>query len=111
MAFTVISITPDLDPKAYRRAIKNGPEFIETDTGYHDLLDITGWEIIKRENVSLAFAESVKRQLEADELFAEGLKTLFNAGEISVRLADWRSKLSAIQDGLLRRECFVAVAR
>ncbi len=111
MAFTVISITPDLDPKAYRRAIENGPEFIETDTGYNDLLDITGWEIIKREDISLAFAESVMRQLEADELFVEGLKTLFNAGEISARLADWRSKLSAIQDGLLRREYFVAVAR
>ena len=34
--------------------------------------------------------------------------TLIGADEFAERLADWRSKVMALKDGLLRRELFVA---
>jgi SAM-dependent methyltransferase len=43
MAFTVISITPDLSIAQYRRAVENGPEFIESETDYSTLLGQAGW--------------------------------------------------------------------
>jgi ubiquinone/menaquinone biosynthesis C-methylase UbiE len=108
MAFTVISVAPGLAERQYRRAVENGPEFIESDCDYSNMLDQTGWKIIHHRDITAAFAASCERQLEADEAQAEQLTGIIGKDEYSERLAGWRSKLRAIADGLLRRELFLA---
>lgn len=108
MVFTVISVAPGLSAEQYRRAVANGPEFIETDTDYPTLLAQTGWIITGHEDITVAYAASCRHQLHADEMQKDGLVALIGASEFAERLDGWRSKLPAIYDNLLRRELFVA---
>jgi ubiquinone/menaquinone biosynthesis C-methylase UbiE len=109
MVFTVISIAPGLSAEQFRRAVANGPEFIETDTNYPTLLAQTGWIITGHKDITVPYAASCRRQLRADETQKGGLVALIGASEFAERLAQWRSKLAAIGDSLLQRELFVAV--
>jgi SAM-dependent methyltransferase len=108
MAFTVISITPGLSPEKHKLAAENGPEFIESDTDYPTLLKETGWSILDRQDLTIDFAASCRRQLQADEEYQWPLESLVGPAEYAERHAGWRSKLAVIADGLLCRELFVA---
>lgn len=108
MVFTVISVAPGLSAAQYRRAVANGPEFIETDTDYPTLLAQTGWMVIGHEDVTTVYAASCRRQLRADETQKDGLVALIGARACAERLAEWRAKLAAIGDHLLQRARFVA---
>lgn len=106
MVFTVISVAPGLSAEPYRRAVANGPEFVETDTDYPTLLAQTGWIIADFQDLTTAYAASCRRQLDADEAQKDALVALIGAREFAERLAGWRSKLEAMGDHLLRRELF-----
>ncbi len=108
MVFSVISVAPGLSRDDYRRAVENGPEFIESETDYPALLGQTGWGIVDCNDFTMDYAASCRRQLRADEARKDQLVKLIGAAEFAERLADWRSKLIALKDGLLRRELFVA---
>jgi SAM-dependent methyltransferase len=108
MVFTVISVAPGLPAEQYRRAVANGPDFIETDTDYPTLLAETGWIIAGHEDITGAYAASCRQQLHADEIQKDGLVALIGASEFAERQDGWRSKIPAICDNLLRRELFVA---
>lgn len=109
MVFTVISIASSLSPDKYRRAVENGPEFIESEADYPTLLGQTDWAIVDRQDITLDYAASCGRQLQADKNRKDTLEALIGGSEFAERQAGWRSKLTAIDDGLLRRELFVAV--
>ncbi len=111
MVFTVISVAPGLSAEQYRRAVANGPEFIETVADYPTLLAETGWIKTGHEDITMAYSASCRRQLHADEAQKDGLVALIGASEFAERLAGWRSKLAAIDDNLLRRELFVAAPK
>jgi len=111
MVFTVISVAPGLSVEQYRYAVANGPEFIETEINYPALLAETGWVIAAHKDITTAYAASCRRQLLADEAQNDGLIALIGAGEFAVRLAEWRSKLTAVRDNLSQRELFVARPR
>lgn len=109
MAFTVISVAPGLSIEEHRRAVENGPEFIESDDDYPSMLDRTGWKTVNCQDITAAFAASCERQIEADEAHKEELAAIIGEDEFSERVAGWHAKLAAISDGLLRREQFLAV--
>jgi ubiquinone/menaquinone biosynthesis C-methylase UbiE len=108
MVFTVISVAPDLSAEQYSRAVENGPEFIETDTGYPTLLEETGWIVTGHKDITMTYADRVRRQLDADETHEDELVALIGASEFAERLAGWRPKLAAMDDNILRRELFEA---
>jgi cyclopropane fatty-acyl-phospholipid synthase-like methyltransferase len=108
MVFTVISIAPGLSPEKHKLAAENGPEFIESDTEYSMLLRETGWSILDHQDLTMDFAASCRRQLQADEEYQRALESLVGPAEYDERQNGWRSKLAVIADGLLRRELFVA---
>ena len=110
MVFSVLSVAPGLSPADYSRAVENGPEFIESEADYSTLLTETGWGRVERFDLTTDYAASCRRQLEADEEHEEALQTLIGASEFGERNVGWRSKLTAIGDGLLRRELFVATS-
>jgi len=104
----VISITPGLTAAQHSRALANGPDFIESEQDYPALLAATGWTIIDRADMTDAYGDACARQIEADVAHGEDLAALIGRRDAEDRLANWRSKLSAIGDGLFRRELFVA---
>jgi SAM-dependent methyltransferase len=108
MAFSVISIAPGLSDHAYRRAVANGPEFVEAETDYPTLLAETGWTALECRGITKDFATTCRRLLGAEEKHEGALKALLGVAEFAERHAGWRSKLAAVEDGLLRRELFVA---
>jgi len=108
MVFTVISVAPDLLAGQYSRAVENGPEFIETDTDYPTLLAQTGWIMTGHEDITMTYADRVRRQLDADEAHKDRLVALIGASDFAERVAGWRPKLAALGDNLLRRELFEA---
>jgi hypothetical protein len=89
--------------------VECGPEFIESEDDYPTLLGQPGWTIVDREDVTLNYAASCRHQLEADKECKEELEILIGASEFAEHQADWRSKVAAIDDGLLRCKLFVAV--
>jgi hypothetical protein len=108
MVFTVISVTPGLSGEDHRLAVENGPEYIESDIDYPSLLHQTGWTVLDYQDVTLDYVASCRRQVRADEERKDALTTLIGATQFDERLSDWRSKLSVLNEGLLRRELFVA---
>jgi cyclopropane fatty-acyl-phospholipid synthase-like methyltransferase len=108
MAFSVISVAPGLSHDDYRRAVDNGPEFIESETDYPTMLGQTGWIVLDCQDITGDYAASIRRQLGADEEREDGLKALIGPAEFAERQAEWRSKLAAVDERLLRRELFVA---
>jgi len=108
MAFTVISVAPGLSAGQYRRAVANGPVFIESEASYPSMLAETGWSVVEHDDITEAYARSCQRQLAADEAQEAGLTRLLGAEEFALRLAGWRDKLAALRDGLLRRHFFIA---
>jgi cyclopropane fatty-acyl-phospholipid synthase-like methyltransferase len=108
MVFTVISIAADLSQTQYRRAITDGPEFVEAEADYATLLGETGWLIVERRDITLDYAATCSRQLQADKKFKSTLEALIGTSASAERLSEWRSQLEAIEDGLLRRELFLA---
>jgi SAM-dependent methyltransferase len=108
MAFTVISVSPGLTRDDYRRAVESGPEFIETETEYPALLAETGWTLVRRIDLSRAYASTCRSMLHAFEDNARDLAPLLGADAYAERLAKLSAALAAIEAGLLRREIFVA---
>lgn len=108
MVFTVICVTPGLSDAETRRAVENGPTFIESDRDYPTMLRETAWTIADFEDVTTHYGASCRRQLQADEERKSELESLIGAAEVAERMLGWRSKLMAIDDRLLRRYLFVA---
>jgi SAM-dependent methyltransferase len=108
MVFSVISVAPGLSPDDYRRAVANGPEFVESDTDYPTLLEQTGWIGLDCQDLTMDYAASCRRLLRADGERKDALQALIGAAEFAERQTGWRSKLAALEEGLLRRELFVA---
>ena len=111
MAFTVISVVPGLSATAYRRAVANGPDFVESEADYPTLLAETGWTVSGQDDITSDYVASCRRQIDADEAQQDGLVALIGAEAFAERLAKWTSHLAALNDNLLRRDAFVAVPR
>jgi ubiquinone/menaquinone biosynthesis C-methylase UbiE len=108
MVFTVISIAPGLSREDHKRAVECGPEFIISETDYPTLLGQTNWTVLDCQDITMDYAASCRRNLQADEERKEALRTLIGTSAFDQRQVGWRSKITALDDGLLRRELFVA---
>lgn len=106
MAFSVISVTPDLGKSQYARALENAPEFVEADSDYPTLLQQTGWQVDERIDVTDEYCRCSARQVEADTAHLAELEQLLGVQEAEERLTGWKSKLGAVQDGLFLRELY-----
>ena len=109
MAFTVISVAPNLSPEDHRRAVENGPEFIDSESSYPTLLTQTGWTIKEHSDITNDYAQSCERQRLADQKWREPLEELIGVSAYAERGLGWTNKLAALADGLIRRELFVVV--
>lgn len=107
MAFTVMYITPGLDKLAHARAVKNSPDFIQTDAGYTTMLKACGWHIDEQIDLSKDYQETCRLQIEADDFYQEELIKLVGKKQALDRMSNWKSKLKVIDEGLVKRDLFV----
>ena len=108
MAFVAISVAQGLSQSQQRRAIFNGPTFVESDQDYPTMLDETGWLISKYFDISKSYANLLSAQIRAETDHEEGLADLVGRADYEQRIAGWRGEFEAVRDGLLLRELFVA---
>ena len=67
-----------------------------------------GWTVTAQVDLTPAYAASCASQIQADEEHQDALTALVGPEECAGRQAEWRGKLGAITDGVLRRELFIA---
>ncbi|CAN7753820.1 class I SAM-dependent methyltransferase [Mesorhizobium sp. LjNodule214] len=108
MAFTVIYLAAELSDTDHAEAVAAGPPFVESEAPYEAMLSRTGWRLISHTDLTSAFAESMRRWIEANEASANELEELVGAQAATDSLARARQKLPAIERRLLRRGLFVA---
>ena len=107
MAFTVISIQPDLSDQDRKQAIQVSPDFVESEVDYRTMLENTGWTLISYEDITEEFKISCQRMMLAEEALEEDLRDLKGSMEFEESKEAWELKLKAFNKGLLRRELFV----
>jgi phosphoethanolamine N-methyltransferase len=108
MVFTVISLAANLSREERRKTMEVAPEFVESDTDYLTLLAQTGWTVLDSQDLTLAHAASCRRLVKAEKEHEDDVVAIIGAPEYANRQARWASKIPALEDGLLRRELFVA---
>ncbi len=108
MAFTVISIPENLSSEDKIRALEVTPEFVESETDYLALLKQTGWTILYNQDISLDYAASCRRQAKVEKDNKDSVIAVIGASDYADRQARGALKLVAFEDGLIRRDFFVA---
>ncbi len=109
MIFTVILKSPGLSPADNQKAIECGPSFMATEDSYENLLDVAGWKLIDRVNLSSEFFETLQVMLGNELDHAEALEKLLGKDETLRRLDRTRSYIEGLEQGFIRRELFHVV--
>jgi len=110
MVFTVISITPGRSSTEQARAIEFGPPFVDSACDYATMLNRCGWHTSDRVDVTAQWVRTTRRYLGEQEAHHKSLEVILGKDEFDSSLARMRAKIAAIDDGLLRRELYVAGA-
>jgi SAM-dependent methyltransferase len=108
--FSVIFVPPGLTGADYERAIEAAPPFAESDEEYPALIARAGWEITGQIDMTGQYLESARVTVAAEEENGAALSKLHGEEEHAARLARRKLLVTVIEDGLARRELFVAVA-
>jgi hypothetical protein len=108
MVFTVISFAPEMTAGQRARAEAGAPPFTESLAPYPDLLNEAYWELEEQIDVTAAFCEISRRELDAFVARSGRLREQLGEPEFSERLALRRAKVAGIEEGLIRRYLFVA---
>ena len=106
MVFSVIYIAPHLSAAGYEQAKAGGPPFVESTASYLDMLHEADWEIEKQIDLTADYLESTRRHVTSQEAYANEIAEAFGRDEASEQLVRRRATVSALENGLLRRELF-----
>lgn len=109
MVFSVIFIAPYTTAGGYEQAIAGGPPFVESAAAYPDMMREAGWEIADQIDLTAEYLQSTRRHVAGQEAYASEIAEAFGKDEASEKLARRRATVSALENGLLRRELFDAV--
>ena len=109
MCFTVIRLADSLKGTAMKRALQAGPEFIRGDSEYPAMLLSAGWQVIRQDDITEAFCNSIERMIGAEEDKNDALRTLRGDEAYEKAQVDWQYKLQAAAERLILRESFTVV--
>jgi hypothetical protein len=110
MVFTVISLADNVDPAHLKGTLEASPEFVESETGYPEMLAQAGWSVLEIQDISNAYAASSTRQIEAMRKNRDAVVGIVGAEEFDFRVKKYTAKITALNKGRLRRELFVTEA-
>ena len=108
MAFSVISIAPDLSAADHARAVDSGPPYVEAECGYPELLTATGWDVTDQIPASGDYEETGRRYIREVEARADEMIELLGEAEFDELLAKRHRNVDAVAEGIVRRNLFVA---
>jgi SAM-dependent methyltransferase len=106
--FTVIALAPSLVESERHIAIDSGPQFVDAPDDYGVLLGQSGWCVQERMDLTAAFLQSMRTELEGMQARADALVPVFGVDELAERMNHRQATIAAVDAGLLRRELFVA---
>lgn len=109
-SFTVIDIVPGLSSSEFARAVDAGPPFVEACADYAELIKESGWQLIKRQDVTHDHAKSLRILVDHMTLRAEEMAKAIGGDELREQKQRRQDQIAAIEQGLLRREIFLARA-
>jgi ubiquinone/menaquinone biosynthesis C-methylase UbiE len=110
MTFTTISLAPSLAASERRIAIECAPKFVESDEDEAVLLGRSGWSLQERTDLTAAFLQFMRAELDGMRARADALAKVFGPTEFTERMKRQQAGIAAIDSGFLRRELFVARA-
>ena len=91
-------------------AIASGPTFVDAPDDYAVLLDQSRWCLQERTDLTAAFLQSMRTELEGMQTRANALAEVLGADEFTKRIDSRQATIAAVDAGFLRRELFVARA-
>lgn len=106
MIFSVISIAPGLTEKDRVFAIETGPPFIEAQIGYDEMLALTGWRVIRKNDRTEQFLESAAIFKKADLDNRSDLGDLIGEEVLEGRLERDAALVDVIDRGHMLRELY-----
>ncbi len=106
MIFTAFLIYPGLSSADYQKAIECGPSYMAAEDSYENLLDMAGWKLVDRFNLSSEFFETLQVGLGNELDHNEALEKLLGKNEVLHRLNRTRSYIKGLEQGFIRRELF-----
>lgn len=112
MVFTTLLLGADLSSaeRAQATSVTTAPCLVTSAEQMH-IVDKAGWNLIEQVDMTHGYAETARRDLRAYETRAHRVGKVLGASELATRLRSKRDYIPAIEDGLLRRELFVASVR
>lgn len=110
MVFSVIAPARSLSPEGRRLALDAGPPYVEVPADYGELLREANWRMIERIDVTNEFLHSLKLRDAAMEATKDAVVAALGAEDFDARRQKRHATMSAVADGLLKREIFVALA-
>ena len=110
MVFTIQALAPSLSDSERRIAMESGPKFVDTKVDYEVLLAQSGWWLQERDDLTAAFLQSMRTELDGMQARADALAQVFGLDEFTERVKRQQAAIAAIDAGFLRRELFVARA-
>ncbi len=108
--FTAIVVAEDLDDGRYEAAIEAGPEHVAVDGPYGELLANVGFEVLGGTDVTRTFREASATLANGWAENERELRTLVGDEQYEERRGHRERRLAAIDDGLLQRHRFIAMA-
>ena len=106
MAFSVIYIASGLSRLARADAVDAGPDFVEAEGSYENMLAETGWRITAFEDVTSGLARTYEDLLSADRDNETELRNVAGDDYFESEIHSIEKKLSAVQRVLLKRSLF-----
>ena len=110
MAFTVLEVMPGLSPLDHGRGVEGGPEYVESDDPYTDLLTETGWSSVGDRDLTDEFGAMAERLHVARETRRDRLVELLGRDRVEEMLDRNQRRIASVEEGLLRRCMYLAEA-
>ena len=108
--FSVISIPPGLLGSDYERAAEAAPPFAASEEEYPAMIERAGWKIDQHIDLNGQYLDSARITVAAEEEHGEALRQLHGEEDYAARLARRKLLVTILEEGLGRRELFVATA-
>lgn len=110
MAFYVIAPGGGLNKEELAMVAETGPPFVETPADYPTLLTEAGWNLLARESVDTEYIATLRRLLEGLTAEAETFIGVMGSTEYRETLARRERQVAVVENGLMKRERFLARA-
>jgi ubiquinone/menaquinone biosynthesis C-methylase UbiE len=107
MAFSVIDAAPNLSKPGRAKALDAGPEFMDSRQPYSSMLSETGWRVVSQTDLTAELELAYTAMINAERSNEAELRRLGGDDYYDDGQTNWVKKLSAVREGLIRRDLYI----